>query len=189
MAKKKRDPERKKRSLLSSLFEPADAPETDGLFDEPAPEDDAELVHLFDDDDVEYSDEQDEAVLSDLTWNDGEHVVEDVSSLTRQADAARRKRRADRDEPQEDRPAARRKKGRRRQHAAAAGSPHSVTLQHPAVEGEPLLHAAAPGIGPRLLRARQKRRGREYGGCGGDGEGAGKGLFRHISSVPAARKC
>lgn len=139
MAKKKRDPERKKRSLLSSLFEPADAPETDGLFDEPAPEDDAELVHLFDDDDVEYSDEQDEAVLSDLTWNDGEHVVEDVSSLTRQADAAHRKRRAGRDEPQEDRPAARRKKGRRRQHAAAAGSPHRVARLHPAVEGEPPL--------------------------------------------------
>ena len=139
MAKKKRDPERKKRSLLSSLFEPADAPETDGLFDEPAPEDDAELVHLFDDDDVEYSDEQDEAVLSDLTWNDGEHVVEDVSSLTRQVDAAHRKRRADRDEPQEDRPAARRKKGKRRQHAAAAGSPHRVARLHPTAEGEPPL--------------------------------------------------
>lgn len=154
MAKKKRDPERKKRSLLSSLFEPADAPETDGLFDEPAPEDDAELVHLFDDDDVEYSDEQDEAVLSDLTWNDGEHVVEDVSSLTRQADAARRKRRADRDEPQEDRPAARRKKGKRRQHAAAAGSPHRVARLHPAGRGR-----AAPAGRAPAGRARARRAG------------------------------
>ena len=76
MAKDKREQnQKKKRSLLASLFEPAEESETDGLFDEPDFQDDPELVHLFDDDEVEYSDEQDEAALSELTWSDGERVV------------------------------------------------------------------------------------------------------------------
>ena len=64
-----------RRGLLASLFEPADGPETENAADEPPEE---ELIHLFDDDEVEYSDEQDAAALSELMWDDGEHVVDEL---------------------------------------------------------------------------------------------------------------
>lgn len=157
MAKKKRDPEQKKRSLLSSLFEPAEESETDGLFDEPDLEDDAELVHLFDDDEVEYSDEQDEAALSDLTWNDGERVVEDLSALTEVDEPSRKRGRANRaQEPAGDEPPARRRRSGRRRGAAVSGSPHRVARLHPVPEeaellpDEPLpdipVHDASPAV-------------------------------------------
>ena len=95
MAKDKREQnQKKKRSLLASLFEPAEESETDGLFDEPDFQDDPELVHLFDDDEVEYSDEQDEAALSELTWSDGERVVTELPNLDEQPKADGRKKRA-----------------------------------------------------------------------------------------------
>ena len=96
MAKKKRDAEQKKRrGLLASLFEPADGPETENAADEPPEE---ELIHLFDDDEVEYSDEQDAAALSELMWDDGEHVVDELPQQPDEADRPRA-RRAQQDAP------------------------------------------------------------------------------------------
>lgn len=144
MAKDKRDQkQKKKRSLLSSLFEPAAESETDGLFDEPDFQDDPELVHLFDDDEVEYSDEQDEAVLSGLTWSDGERVVEDLPHLDGQPKAAGRHARAKEPAPA---PAGRERHARsaRRERPQHSGV-HRVQRMHPtAEESEQQPYAAPP---------------------------------------------
>lgn len=71
----------KKKSFWAHFFEPIpDAEETDPAtanrqYGEP-PE--SALVHLFGDDEVEYSDEQDKEALAGLTWEDGEKVVSNV---------------------------------------------------------------------------------------------------------------
>lgn len=143
MAKDKRDQkQKKKRSLLSSLFEPAAESETDGLFDEPDFQDDPELVHLFDDDEVEYSDEQDEAALSGLTWSDGERVVEDLPDLDGQPKAAGRHVRAKEPAPA---PAGRERHARsaRRERPQHSGV-HRVQRMHPAVEESEQQPCAAP---------------------------------------------
>ena len=120
MAKKKRDAEQKKRrGLLASLFEPADGPETENAADEPPEE---ELIHLFDDDEVEYSDEQDAAALSELMWDDGEHVVDELPQQPDEADRPRA-RRAQQDAPDGDAPRRGRRRGRR---GAAHASPHRM---------------------------------------------------------------
>lgn len=120
MAKKKRDAEQKKRrGLLASLFEPADGPETENAADEPPEE---ELIHLFDDDEVEYSDEQDAAALSELMWDDGEHVVDELPQQPDEADRPRA-RRAQQDAPDGAAP----RRGRRRSRRGAAhASPHRM---------------------------------------------------------------
>ncbi len=144
MAKDKRDQkQKKKRSLLASLFEPATESETDGLFDEPDFQDDPELVHLFDDDEVEYSDEQDEAALSGLTWSDGERVVEDLPDLDGQPKAAGRHVRAKEPAPA---PAGRERHARsaRRERPQHSGV-HRVQRMHPAAEeSEQQPYAASP---------------------------------------------
>lgn len=143
MAKKKREPEQKKRSLLSSLFEPADGSETDGLFDEPDFGDD-ELVHLFDDDDVEYSEEQDEAALSGLTWSDGERVVE-IADIAEQESLARSSRpKPQKDEAPEDEPTARRKRSAGYKGSAGAGSPHRVARIPSAAEADDQIEPREP---------------------------------------------
>ena len=143
MAKDKRDQkQKKKRSLLASLFEPAAESETDGLFDEPDFQDDPELVHLFDDDEVEYSDEQDEAALSGLTWSDGERVVEDLPDLDGQPKAAGRHVRAKEPAPA---PAGRDRHARsaRRERPQHSGV-HRVQRMHPATEESEQQPCAAP---------------------------------------------
>lgn len=143
MAKDKRDQkQKKKRSLLASLFEPAAESETDGLFDEPDFQDDPELVHLFDDDEVEYSDEQDEAALSGLTWSDGERVVEDLPDLDGQPKAAGRHVRAKEPAPA---PAGRERHARsaRRERPQHSGV-HRVQRMHPATEESEQQPCAAP---------------------------------------------
>lgn len=40
-----------------------------------------ELIHLFDDDEVEYSEEQDYADAENLVWDDGERVVTDYDPI------------------------------------------------------------------------------------------------------------
>lgn len=143
MAKNKRDQkQKKKRSLLASLFEPAAESETDGLFDEPDFQDDPELVHLFDDDEVEYSDEQDEAALSELTWSDGARVVEDLPALDRQPKAAGRHVRAKEPAPA---PAGRERRARsaRRERPQHSGV-HRVQRMHPATEESEQQPCAAP---------------------------------------------
>lgn len=123
MAKNKRGAEQKKRrSLLASLFEPAGESETEGLFDEPEMEE--ELVHLFDDDEVDYSDEQDAAALSDLTWDDGERVVDELPQPEAENGEAHGRRRREAAEPDaEDKPRPRRRKSRQ---AAEHASPHRM---------------------------------------------------------------
>ena len=143
MAKDKRDQkQKKKRSLLASLFEPAAESETDGLFDEPDFQDDPELVHLFDDDEVEYSDEQDEAALSGLTWSDGERVVEELPDLDGQPKAAGRHVRAKEPAPA---PAGRERHARsaRRERPQHSGV-HRVQRMHPAAEESEQQPCAAP---------------------------------------------
>lgn len=143
MAKDKRDQkQKKKRSLLASLFEPAAESETDGLFDEPDFQDDPELVHLFDDDEVEYSDEQDEAALSGLTWSDGERVVEELPDLDGQPKAAGRHVRAKEPAPA---PAGRERHARsaRRERPQHSGV-HRVQRMHPAAEDSEQQPCAAP---------------------------------------------
>lgn len=143
MAKDKRDQkQKKKRSLLASLFEPAAESETDGLLDEPDFQDDPELVHLFDDDEVEYSDEQDEAALSGLTWSDGERVVEDLPDLDGQPKAAGRHVRAKEPAPA---PAGRERHARsaRRERPQHSGV-HRVQRMHPATEESEQQPCAAP---------------------------------------------
>lgn len=144
MAKNKRDQkQKKKRSLLASLFEPAAESETDGLFDEPDFQDDPELVHLFDDDEVEYSDEQDEAALSELTWSDGARVVEDLPALDRQPKAAGRHMRAK--EPASA-PTGRERRARsaRRERPQHSGAHRVQRMHSTAEENERQPYAASP---------------------------------------------
>ena len=70
----------KKKGFWSSFFEPVPADEeydpasANRQYGEP-PE--PPLKHLFDDDDVEFSDEEDAEKIANLTWDDGEQVVTD----------------------------------------------------------------------------------------------------------------
>ena len=140
MAKDKREQnQKKKRSLLASLFEPAEESETDGLFDEPDFQDDPELVHLFDDDEVEYSDEQDEAALSELTWSDGERVVTELPNLDEQPKADGQKKRA-----AEPAGRSRQPRGARRERPQRSGV-HRVQRMHTAAdEDAPAAEPYAP---------------------------------------------
>ena len=140
MAKDKREQkQKKKRSLLASLFEPAEESETDGLFDEPDFQDDPELVHLFDDDEVEYSDEQDEAALSELTWSDGERVVTELPNLDEQPKADGQKKRA-----AEPAGRSRQSRGARRERPQRSGV-HRVQRMHTAAdEDAPATEPYAP---------------------------------------------
>ncbi|MGN0784589.1 MAG: FtsQ-type POTRA domain-containing protein [Candidatus Aphodomorpha sp.] len=140
MAKDKREQkQKKKRSLLASLFEPAEESETDGLFDEPDFQDDPELVHLFDDDEVEYSDEQDEAALSELTWSDGERVVTELPNLDEQPKADGQKKRA-----AEPAGRSRQSRGARRERPQRSGV-HRVQRMHTAAdEDAPAAEPYAP---------------------------------------------
>lgn len=105
MAKKNRKQEqphkKKKIGLLAALFAPLDTLEDDeGLLDDASAADDGidydtefdneddsavdengELIHLFDDDEVEYSEEQDYADAENLVWDDGERVVTDYDPI------------------------------------------------------------------------------------------------------------
>ncbi len=74
----------KKRSFWSNFFEPVPSDEdfdpasANRQYGEP-PE--PPLKHLFSDDDVEFSDEEDAEYLARLTWEDGEKVVTDTERL------------------------------------------------------------------------------------------------------------
>ncbi len=74
----------KKKSFWSNFFEPVpsdddfDPASANRQYGEP-PE--PPLQHLFSDDDVEFSDEDDAEVLDRLTWEDGEKVVSDTERL------------------------------------------------------------------------------------------------------------
>ena len=74
----------KKKSFWSNFFEPVpsdddfDPASANRQYGEP-PE--PPLKHLFSDDDVEFSDEEDAEDLAKLTWADGEKVVSDTQRL------------------------------------------------------------------------------------------------------------
>lgn len=74
----------KKKGFWSSFFEPVPADEeydpasANRQYGEP-PE--PPLKHLFDDDDVEFSDEEDAEKIANLTWDDGEQVVTDSARM------------------------------------------------------------------------------------------------------------
>ncbi|NLI53347.1 MAG: FtsQ-type POTRA domain-containing protein [Clostridiales bacterium] len=74
----------KKKSFWSNFFEPVpsdddfDPASANRQYGEP-PE--PPLTHLFSDEDVEFSDEEDAADLANLTWEDGEKVVSDTERL------------------------------------------------------------------------------------------------------------
>ena len=79
----------KKKSFWSNFFEPVpsdddfDPASANRQYGEP-PE--PPLKHLFSDDDVEFSDEEDAEYLAKLTWEDGEKVVSDTERLRYRAD-------------------------------------------------------------------------------------------------------
>lgn len=81
----------KKRSFWSNFFEPVpsdddfDPASANRQYGEP-PE--PPLKHLFSDDDVEFSDEEDAEYLARLTWEDGEKVVSDTERLRYRAKPA-----------------------------------------------------------------------------------------------------
>lgn len=75
----------KKKSFWSNFFEPVPSDEDDfdpasanRQYGEP-PE--PPLKHLFSDDDVEFSDDEDAEYLAKLTWEDGEKVVSDTARM------------------------------------------------------------------------------------------------------------
>ncbi len=78
------DKQAKKKSFWSNFFEPVpsddefDPASANRQYGEP-PE--PPLTHLFSDEDVEFSDEDDAADLAKLTWEDGEKVVTDTERI------------------------------------------------------------------------------------------------------------
>ena len=97
MARKnrKQEKENKKKShgLFAALFAPLDELEDDGIDydtefdDEEAIDEDGELIHLFDDDEVEFSEEEDMEAADSLTWDDGERVVLDYDPIPEESEA------------------------------------------------------------------------------------------------------
>ena len=89
----------KKRSFWSNFFEPVpsdddfDPASANRQYGEP-PE--PPLKHLFSDDDVEFSDDEDAEYLARLTWEDGEKVVSDTERLRYRATAEHEKPKAKR---------------------------------------------------------------------------------------------
>ena len=86
----------KKRSFWSNFFEPvpqdeeSDPASANRQYGEP-PE--PSLTHLFSEDDLEFSDEQDAENIAHLTWDDGESVVSDTARMRyRKAEEQREKR-------------------------------------------------------------------------------------------------
>ncbi len=83
----------KKKSFWSNFFEPVpsdddfDPASANRQYGEP-PE--PPLKHLFNDDDVEFSDDEDAEYLGRLTWEDGEKVVSDTERLRYRAGVAER---------------------------------------------------------------------------------------------------
>ena len=95
----------KKKSFWSNFFEPVPSDEdfdpasANRQYGEP-PE--PPLTHLFSDDDVEFSDEEDAQYLASLTWEDGEKVISDTERIryTGQApDGEKQKPKKKREEP------------------------------------------------------------------------------------------
>ena len=82
----------KKKSFWSNFFEPVpsdddfDPASANRQYGEP-PE--PPLKHLFSDDDVEFSDEEDAEYLAKLTWEDGEKVVSDTQRLRYHSNTAK----------------------------------------------------------------------------------------------------
>ena len=74
----------KKKGFWSSFFEPVPADEeydpasANRQYGEP-PE--PPLKHLFGEDDLEFSEEEDAANIARLTWDDGENVVSDTARM------------------------------------------------------------------------------------------------------------
>jgi len=91
MAKKDRKQEKQNKKpshgLFAALFAPLDELEDDGIDydtefdDEEALDEDGELIHLFDDDEVEFSEEEDFEAADSLVWEDGERVVQSCDPL------------------------------------------------------------------------------------------------------------
>jgi len=86
----------KKRSFWSNFFEPvppdeeSDPASANRQYGEP-PE--PSLTHLFSEDDLEFSDEEDAENIAHLTWDDGESVVSDTARMRyRKAEEQREKR-------------------------------------------------------------------------------------------------
>lgn len=97
---RKKDKPERRRSFWQNFFEPiVDEQEPSDEFDDP---EEPELEHLFDDDEVEYSEEQDISLVDSLTWSDGEPVVEDTDTLEiARPDTGKKRRKAD---PEADEP-------------------------------------------------------------------------------------
>ncbi len=82
--KSNNEPKQKKKSFWSNFFEPVpsdddfDPASANRQYGEP-PE--PPLTHLFSDEDVEFSDEEDAEDLARLTWEDGEKVVTDTERI------------------------------------------------------------------------------------------------------------
>jgi len=96
MAKKDRKQEKpnKKKShgLFAALFAPLDELEDDTIdydteFDDDVVDEDGELIHLFDDDEVEFSEDEDIEAADSLVWDDGERVVLDYDPLPEETQA------------------------------------------------------------------------------------------------------
>jgi len=91
----------KKKNFWSNFFEPVpsdddfDPASANRQYGEP-PE--PPLKHLFSDDDVEFSDEDDADDLANLTWSDGEKVVSDTERLRYRTKNTERTERAERTE-------------------------------------------------------------------------------------------
>lgn len=74
----------KKRGFLSHFFEPVppeediDPASANRQYGEPPEQ---PLTHLFSDDELEFSDEEDAEKIADLTWDDGEKVVSDTTRM------------------------------------------------------------------------------------------------------------
>lgn len=87
----------KKRSFWSNFFEPVppdeevDPAQANRQYGEP-PE--PSLTHLFSEDDLEFSDEEDAENIAHLTWDDGESVVSDTARMRYRAPEEPRERRA-----------------------------------------------------------------------------------------------
>ena len=85
----------KKKSFWSNFFEPVpsdddfDPASANRQYGEP-PE--PPLKHLFSDDDVDFSDEEDAEYLARLTWEDGEKVVSDTERLRYRAGVEEREK-------------------------------------------------------------------------------------------------
>lgn len=86
----------KKRSFWSNFFEPVppdeevDPASANRQYGEP-PE--PSLTHLFSEDDLEFSDEEDAENIAHLTWDDGESVVSDTARMRYRAEEAQREKR------------------------------------------------------------------------------------------------